>query len=137
MPRLHYTNQRVYSDAVKCFQSMQIDRDPRFWSTTMKTPTTAFAQRLRRHEFQRFENPRQLCLRAERGTLWVTIDDQPDDIVLQAGERVVLDGKMRALVTPLGGSVAYSATPLQRRQGLVERLTAALAGAPLSRAWAS
>ncbi len=102
----------------------------------MKTPSTAFAQRLRRHEFQRFENPRQLCLRAERGTLWVTIDDQPDDIVLQAGERVVLDGKMRALVTPLGGSVAYSATPLQRRQGLVERLTNALAGAPLSRVWA-
>ena len=102
----------------------------------MNTPDKAFAQRLRRHEFLRFENPRQLCLRAERGTLWVTIDDQPDDIVLEPGERIVLDGKLRALVTPLGDGAALSATPLPRRQSVAERLVHALAGTPLSRVWA-
>jgi hypothetical protein len=88
----------------------------------MKTPTTAFARRLQRHEFLRLEAPRELCLRAERGTLWVTIDDQPDDIVLRAGERVVLDGKLRVLVTPLGESAALSATPLRRPYSLGERI---------------
>ncbi len=101
----------------------------------MKTPTTAFARRLRRHDFLRLDQPRQLCLRAERGTLWVTIDNQPDDIVLQAGERVVLDGNYRALVTALGADAAFSATPLQRGQSFAERVAEFFAGAPLSRVW--
>jgi Protein of unknown function (DUF2917) len=88
----------------------------------MKTPTTAFARRLQRNDFLRLEAPRELCLRAERGTLWVTIDDHPDDIVLRAGERVVLDGNVRVLITPLGASAALSATPLRRPYSLAERV---------------
>jgi Protein of unknown function (DUF2917) len=103
---------------------------------TMRNPSQAFAARLRHHAVLRLERPRQLCLRAERGTLWVTIDGQADDIVLQAGERVVLDGEVRVMVTPLGGDAAYSATPLPRPPRWGERLVQALAGAPLSRVWA-
>ena len=102
----------------------------------MRTPTTAFARRLRRHEFMRLEKPRQLCLRAERGTLWVTIDHQSDDIVLQAGERVVLDGDISVLITPLGADAALSATPRLRRRSVGDWLARAFANAPLSRVWA-
>lgn len=88
----------------------------------MKTPTTAFAQRLRRTDFLRLERPHQLCLRAERGTLWVTIDNEPVDIVLTPGERVVLDGDISVLVTPLGAKAAFSATPLHKPRSLAERV---------------
>ena len=88
----------------------------------MKTPTSAFARRLRRNQFLRLERPHQLCLRAERGTLWVTIDNQPDDIVLTPGERIVLDGNIHVLITPLGAHAAFSASPLHKPRSMMERV---------------
>lgn len=42
-------------------------------------------------------------LRAVQGTLWITLDDDPRDIVLDAGEQFVVDSAARLLVLPLGG----------------------------------
>jgi hypothetical protein len=42
------------------------------------------------------------CLRVKQGTLWLTIDGEPDDRVLTAGDRLALPGRARALVQALG-----------------------------------
>src|SRR5688572_28739604 len=78
----------------------------------MSEPIKAFAQRLRRDQFLRFDRPRQLCLRAERGSLWITIDGEPDDIELDAGQSRVFDGRAKVLVSSLGGDAVVSVTPL-------------------------
>ncbi len=70
-----------------------------------------FASCLRRREVARFPHPRQLCLRVQRGTLWVTVDGEPDDIELDAGAgRVFNAGTVR--VTALGGDAEFTATTL-------------------------
>ncbi len=79
----------------------------------MKTTTSPpFARRLRRGQVLRFERPRQLCLRSERGSLWVTVDGRPEDIELDAGASRVFDGQATVLVSALGGDALLSATPL-------------------------
>jgi hypothetical protein len=92
-----------------------------------------FARRLRHGQFLRFEHPRQLCLRAERGSLWITIDGEPDDIELDAGQSRVFDGRAMVLVSSLGGDAVLSATPLLRqpaRPAWWARLQGWLPGAP-------
>ena len=42
------------------------------------------------------------CLRVTQGTLWLTIDGEPDDRVLAAGDRLALPVRARALVQALG-----------------------------------
>lgn len=99
----------------------------------MSSPFKPFARRLRRGEFLRFERPRQLCLRAERGSLWITIDGEPDDIELDAGQSRVFDGRAMVLVSSLGGDAVLSATPLPRkpaRPAWWARLQGWLPGAP-------
>lgn len=44
-----------------------------------------------------------LCLRAERGSLWLTIDGEPDDIEIDAGQTYCFTPARPALVSPLGG----------------------------------
>jgi hypothetical protein len=51
----------------------------------------------------RLEGARGTLLRAVKGTLWITIDDDPRDIVLDAGEHFVVDSAEPLLVLPLGG----------------------------------
>jgi hypothetical protein len=41
-------------------------------------------------------------LRAVKGTLWITIDNDPRDIVLDAGERFVVDSEQPLFVMALG-----------------------------------
>lgn len=41
------------------------------------------------------------CLRVRQGTLWLTIDGDPDDRVLAAGDRFALPAHSRALVQAL------------------------------------
>jgi Protein of unknown function (DUF2917) len=41
------------------------------------------------------------CLRVTQGTLWLTIDGEPDDRMLAAGDRLALPARSRALVQAL------------------------------------
>jgi Protein of unknown function (DUF2917) len=41
------------------------------------------------------------CLRVAQGTLWLTIDGEPDDRVLAPGDRLALPARARALVQAL------------------------------------
>jgi hypothetical protein len=41
------------------------------------------------------------CLRVAQGTLWLTVDGDPDDRVLAAGDRFALPARARALVQAL------------------------------------
>ena len=52
------------------------------------------------------ELPRgELTVRCASGSLWLTLDHDPRDIVLEAGERVALDGRRRALAYALEDAV--------------------------------
>lgn len=83
----------------------------------MSNPVKPFARRLRRGQFLHFQRPRQLCLRAERGSLWITVDGEPDDIELDAGQSRIFDGRARVLVSSLGGDAVISAVPLRQQPG--------------------
>lgn len=69
---------------------------------------TTTLHRLRRHQFLTLERARDLCLRAERGTLWVTVDGDVADIEIDAGERRVFDGPATVVVGTLGGDAVLS-----------------------------
>ncbi|HLL10609.1 MAG TPA: DUF2917 domain-containing protein [Rubrivivax sp.] len=85
---------------------------------TVKAVNQPFVRGLRRGQCLNIQHPRQLCLRAERGTLWITVDGQLDDIQLDAGQSRVFDGRIKVLVSTLGGDAIVSATPLPRRTAL-------------------
>ncbi len=80
----------------------------------MTSTVKPVVRRLRRGQFLHFRRPRQLCLRAERGSLWITVDGEPDDIELDAGDSRVFDGPARVLVGSLDGDAVVSATPVRR-----------------------
>lgn len=69
-------------------------------------------QHLGRNQFLHIERPPVLRLRAERGTLWVTVDGSPDDIEIDAGESRVFDVREPITVGTLGGDAVLSATAL-------------------------
>ena len=83
-----------------------------------------FARRLRHGQFLRFARPQRLCLRAERGSLWVTVDGEPQDIELDAGQSRVFDGESLVLVSALGGDAVLTATALAQRPNWRQRLQA-------------
>ena len=103
----------------------------------MSSPIEAFSCRLRHGQFLHFRRPRQLCLRAERGSLWITVDGEPDDIELDAGDSRVFDGRALVLVSSLGGDAVVSATPLRPESAApagpawVQRIVSGLGLAPL------
>lgn len=66
--------------------------------------------RLRRHQFLSLRRPHGLCLRAERGSLWVTVDGEPADIELGPGDSRIFDGPATVVVGTLGGDAVLSAT---------------------------
>lgn len=41
------------------------------------------------------------CLRVTQGTLWLTIDGEPDDLILSPGDRLALPAHAHALVQAL------------------------------------
>ena len=45
-----------------------------------------------------------------RGALWITIDNDPRDVMLQAGQAVTLESDSRAIVQPILGSALLRAT---------------------------
>ena len=78
----------------------------------MPNPPITSVRGLRRGRCLHLVNPRRVCLRAERGTLWVTVDGELDDIQLDAGQSRLFDGRIKVLVSSMGGDAVVSLTPL-------------------------
>lgn len=66
--------------------------------------------RLRRNQALSLRRPQSLCVRAERGTLWVTVDGDLADIELSPGESQVFNGPATVVVGTLGGDAVASIT---------------------------
>lgn len=88
--------------------------------------TLPLHRRLRRDQFLHFARPSHMRLRAERGTLWVTVDGEPDDIEIEAGQSRDFDGSAPITVGTLGGDAVFSATPRGPRPGRLRRWWLAL-----------
>jgi hypothetical protein len=84
-------------------------------------------QPLPRDTFLHLDRPPVLCLRAERGTLWVTVDGEPEDIALRAGQGRVFDGRAPITVGAVGGDAVLSAFALAPQPGRLHRGWQALA----------
>ena len=82
--------------------------------------------RLARDQFLHLERPPVLRLQAERGTLWVTVDGESDDIQIEAGDSRVFDGRAPVTIGTLGGDALLSATPLGEAPGRLRRWWQAL-----------
>lgn len=82
-------------------------------STPHRTTTLPLRQRLQRDDFLHFPRPPRLRLQAESGTLWVTVDGEPEDIQIDAGQSRVLGGQAPITVGTLGGDAVLSASALQ------------------------
>lgn len=84
----------------------------------------------------RLLDARGTWLRAVSGALWVTLDHDARDLVLQPGEQLLIETSAPVTVSALGGRASVglcapqrAARPLQRRGGLArlgERLAALL-----------
>jgi len=70
----------------------------------INTPNARLALAARRS--LRLKDARGARLRAVRGTLWVTIDNDPRDIVLDPGESFVVDSDRPLVVMPIGDCAA-------------------------------
>jgi hypothetical protein len=68
---------------------------------------------LTRQRFVRLERPGGLQVSARRGTLWITVDGEPDDIELEPGESYSFASGAPALVGAIGGDAV--ATLYRRR----------------------
>lgn len=89
----------------------------------------------------RLKRARGATLRGRCGTIWITIDGDPRDIVLEPGERFVVDSLHPVLLLPLSGTaivdVLEPAQPARRQRiGWVHRLLQALHRGP-SRGYAT
>jgi len=82
--------------------------------TSPRDTTLPLRQRLQPDDFLHFRHPPVLRLQAERGTLWVTVDGEPDDIQIEAGESRVLDGHAPITIGALGGEAVFSAAALSQ-----------------------
>lgn len=51
-------------------------------------------------------------VRTTAGTLWLTLDGDPVDHVLEPGDSLALDGRAPAVLTALGGDVTVELVPL-------------------------
>lgn len=91
-------------------------------TTHRRTITLPLHQRLRPDDFLHFPHPPRLRLCAESGTLWVTVDGEPDDIQIDAGESRVLGGGAPLTVGTLGGDAVLCATALSQPAGRGWRL---------------
>jgi Protein of unknown function (DUF2917) len=76
--------------------------------------------RLARHHSLHLKAP--VALQARAGTLWVTIDGDPQDIVLEAGEARCFDAPAALLVHAIAGDATLRVRPLApaRRRGLAD-----------------
>ena len=68
-----------------------------------------------------------VCVKAERGTLWVTVDGASVDIEIEAGHCRLFNSPAPITVGTLGGDAVVSVTPRARPPGLLGRWWQALA----------
>lgn len=89
----------------------------------MKIPCTDIPLDLTNRRVVRIENPEHVQLQARQGTLWVTIDGEPRDIVVEPGESFEFASRAPAVVGALHGHAAATA---RRRCGAArpQRLSA-------------
>lgn len=73
--------------------------------------------RLRHHHFLHFNERFAMCLRSERGTLWVTVDGRLEDIVLDAEQCRQFDAHATITVGTLGGDAVVSINAQATRPG--------------------
>jgi len=72
----------------------------------------------------RLEHARHTRLRAVRGTLWVTLDADPRDVVLSRGECFTVDSDRSVVVTSLGECATLEVRSAPRPSRLWEWLRA-------------
>ena len=72
----------------------------------MKIPCTDIPLDLSNQRFVRIEEPEHVQLQARQGTLWVTIDGEPRDFVVEAGESFEFASRAPAVVGALHGHAA-------------------------------
>ena len=89
--------------------------------------TLPIRQRLQHQEFLQFNRHQALRLQADSGSLWVTVDGEPDDIEINAGSSRVFDGHATVTVGTFGGDALFVATPLTA-PGWLPRLRARVGG---------
>ncbi len=77
---------------------------------SLQTHAATTLHRLRGHQFLSLHKPKGLCVRAQRGFLWLTVDGDPTDIELAPGEWRVFDGSANVVVGTLGGDAVLSTT---------------------------
>lgn len=68
----------------------------------MKLATRPFRMELPAGQLLKLEAPRGLLVTCEAGHLWITEQDQPDDVWLAAGQRVGLVGDGLAVLEAKG-----------------------------------
>ncbi|MBI5256641.1 MAG: DUF2917 domain-containing protein [Burkholderiales bacterium] len=73
-------------------------------------------------------------LRAVTGQLWVTMDHDPRDLVLQPGQSLVVDTSRPVMVSALGGKATVGVCAPQRPAAAWQAWLARLAGAAVASA---
>jgi hypothetical protein len=101
--------------------------------TAMHPAAPATVRHLARDQVLRLNGPLDIVSRA--GTLWITIDGELQDIVLEPGEARRFDRGAALLVCALGNDADLETQPLatRRRHPLAARAVERLSG--LARAW--
>ena len=66
--------------------------------------------RLRHNQFLSLRRSQGLCVRAERGTLWLTVDGELADVVLSPGDSRVFNGPEAVVVGAVVGDAVFSTT---------------------------
>lgn len=86
----------------------------------INTPSARLA--VASHRALRLKDARGARVRAVQGTLWVTIDNDPRDIVLEPGESFTVESDRPLVVMPLGAcatlDVKSAASPPASRERL-------------------
>lgn len=70
---------------------------------------------------QRLTRAKGLLLRARRGTVWITVDGDPRDIVLAPGEQWVVDSSEPVIVSALHKSALIEACDAALRRTRAQR----------------
>jgi hypothetical protein len=71
---------------------------------------TTTLHRLRQHQVLSLRRPKGLCVRAERGSLWLTVEGDLADIELAPGDSRIFEGPATVVVGTLRGDAVASIT---------------------------
>jgi len=103
----------------------------------MKIEFAAPGLMLAKDQLVALPDPAGACVTSEDGTVWITQDGDPRDIVLNPGETVCLERDTPTLVQAFAAARIRIAEPRSRRQGsLVQRVRAWWRRSGRAPAWA-